>query len=228
MSELRLGTTMTRRAMIDLRSIALVALLAFATSCRNSHEPEAVASDPRDRYPESAAAFFDPRTLDSSRPDLDELKRRWYGAFLLALEEPRLQGARRIPGVVVYRFLWLRSFHAPLAVRVELLSDGAGILTVKQTNGHGGYDTGSLVYQRIRRLSRTEISTFGSSLAAASFWDAPTSVVKPSLDGAQWVFEGADSQRYHLVDRHSPDSGPLRNLGLAFLALGHVQTEPLY
>ena len=41
--------------------------------------------------------------------------------------------------------MWLRSFHHPVAVRLDIMSDGTGKLTVKIANGAAGYKPGKLV-----------------------------------------------------------------------------------
>ena len=57
-----------------------------------------------------------------------------------------------------------------------------------------------------------------AAINAAAFWDAPTEDPgKNGEDGAQWIIEGRRQGRYHVVERWSPKSGPIRSAGEAFL-----------
>src|SRR5437899_2594377 len=50
---------------------------------------------------------------------LDRSKVEWYSEHLQAMREPPLT---RVAGEAeVYRFLWLRSFHRPIAIRAQRL-----------------------------------------------------------------------------------------------------------
>jgi len=69
-----------------------------------------------------------------------QFKAGWYSSQLAALREPSLwQLSREMPSKDSYRFLYLRSFHHPICVRLTLTTGGIGLLTSKETDGKGGY-----------------------------------------------------------------------------------------
>ena len=47
-------------------------------------------------------------------------------------------------------------------------------------------------------------------------------------DGAQWVVEAIDAGGYRVTERWSPESGAVRELGLALLALTGWDPRPVY
>ncbi|HXQ97339.1 MAG TPA: hypothetical protein VN774_02765, partial [Candidatus Limnocylindrales bacterium] len=59
----------------------------------------------------------------------------WYSGQLKALKEPSLWELSQKSKQQVYRFLWLRTFDHPVAIRVEILPDGSSILTVRMADG---------------------------------------------------------------------------------------------
>ena len=78
---------------------------------------------------------------------------QWYSEQLSALQEPSLwELSRSSKSPEIYRFLWLRTFDHPLAVRVEVADDGTGMLTVKMSGGAGGYKPGKLIENRTRPI----------------------------------------------------------------------------
>ncbi len=146
-----------------------------------------------------------------------------YSKYLAALKEPSLgELSRQDAAAEVYRFLWLRSFDNPIAVRLVVTRDvtrDGGRLIAKMTSGQGGFEPGHLVLNRESRLSKEATAWFLAEVKHARFWDVPTrddSRAKP--DGAQWIVEGVKQGRYHVVDRSSPDpKDPAHILGIALL-----------
>lgn len=70
----------------------------------------------------------------------DARTRCWYSAHLDAMEERPLREAVSTGGEA-YRFLWLRTFHRPVVIRV-VARNGQIVLETKETDGHGGYAPG--------------------------------------------------------------------------------------
>lgn len=144
---------------------------------------------------------------------------QWYTKHLKALQEPSLF-QQASSGKEAYRFLWLRTFHSPVAVRLNVNADGTSLLTVKVTDGQGGYEPGRLTKDAVRRLSKEETDWFLGRVHELKYWNLPTREPKTDeigLDGAQWVVEAIKDGTYKVVDRWSPDKGPVRALGLIML-----------
>ena len=116
-----------------------------------------------------------------------------------------------------YRFLWLRTFHHPVAIHIW--RDGSKrFLVAKQLSGAGGYDPGKVNFEHVRLLSDEQWNEFMINLEHACFWQMPTEDDHMLLnDGAQWILEGHREGHYHVVDRQSPDVGAYRNACLYLL-----------
>ncbi len=72
----------------------------------------------------------------------------------------------------------------------------------------------------MRKLSKGETSWFLDRVQELGYWDLPTREEKTDvigLDGAQWVIEATKDGTYKVVDRWSPEKGPVRTLGLIML-----------
>ena len=127
----------------------------------------------------------------------------WYPKHLEAMKEPSLFEQSTNTAVEQYRFLWLRTFHKPIAVRVR--KDSAGItLRVVRLSGAGGYNPGKIERDETFALSTKQWDDFVKLLAKASFWDVPSDEKQSGNDGAQWVLEGQEAGKYHHVDRWTP------------------------
>jgi hypothetical protein len=161
------------------------------------------------------AQFFPKSSVD---PRGDDFKAKWYSTQLRALREPSLFALATNKKAESYRFLGLRTFHHPIAVRVKLQPDGSWILVAKVASGAGGYSPGTLTTNTSRQLTAQEADRFRSKIESGGFWNAPNPVNdQTGTDGSQWIIEGAKAGRYHVLDRWMPKNGPARELGL-FLA----------
>ena len=158
--------------------------------------------------------FFPPRVL--------EAERAWYSKHLKAMGEPSLSCGVG-SGTEVYRFVWLRTFGRPIAVRVSR-SDRAATLVAVELTGAGGYEPGSISKRIAKKVAATEWDKLAAALGGVDFWRMPTKPSPPDdgLDGAQWIIEGRRNSTYHVVDRWSPRGGPYRDAGLVFLKLAGV------
>lgn len=148
-----------------------------------------------------------------------DLTVNWYTTQLRALKEPSLLALSNTRAHA-YRFLWLRSFHNPVAVRLSVGDDGTSLLTVKVANGKGGYEPGVLVKNETRTLSKKQTHWFLKQVRKYNFWDLPPHQPMDGVvivDGAEWVLEAVKDGRYKVVARTSPKKGPVRALGLAML-----------
>jgi hypothetical protein len=161
------------------------------------------------------AQFFPKNSFD---PRVDDFTANWYSAQLRALKEPSLLDLGKDPTAHCFRFLWLRTFHHPIAVRIEVKSDGTGALTIKEASGAGGYAPGRLIRNTNRSLSSAQVSAFLALVDRLSFWTTPNpGDDQIGLDGSQWIIEGVKGGKYHVVDGWSPKTGVAHDLG-AFLA----------
>ena len=161
---------------------------------------------------------------DDSRSDL--FKAEWYSTYLKALSEPSLQQLVSNPSSESYRFVWLRTFHHPVVVRLDIRPDGVGELTTKVSNGSGGYTPGQIIQNLSRPLTREQTNMFLARLGKDKFWELPgyENSGRGGEDGSQWIIEGMKDGKYHVVDRWTPSEGPVRELGLT-LAVGLAELK---
>jgi len=159
--------------------------------------------------------FFPKSSLDSRG---DGFKAEWYSTQLKALNEPSLFALTKVADAESYRFLWLRTFQHPVAIRLDHQMDGTWMLTTKEGGGAGGYKPGQVVTDTFRKLTAQEIQAFLTKVQGDHFWNAPNPVNdQAGTDGSQWIIEGVKAGKYHVVDRWIPKKGPARDLGM-FLA----------
>ncbi len=150
---------------------------------------------------------------------LSDSKLRWYSKHLAAMNERPLKeqtGQKSSESKrEAYRFIWLRSFDHPSAVRLEA-KNGQYRLTAKEVDGKGGYDPGTLTLNKSRSLTHEEWKTLMGWINECSFWTMTTSEKNyytnqhgmktywDIKDGAKWIVEGVRDDKYHIVDRQSP------------------------
>lgn len=108
-------------------------VLAICTAGQSRTRGELPPPDLADEKPR----YF-PKNVFSEFPDVSGFKVCWFAKHLQAMDEPSLLNNSTDNSLVAYRFLWLRSFHHPIVVRLTIRPDGAGQLASKEAGGTGG------------------------------------------------------------------------------------------
>ena len=146
----------------------------------------------------------------------------WYSEHLKALDEPVLYTDS---GKTVFRFTWLRSFHNPVAIRIENKGETYR-LTWKVTDGAGGYAPGKLITNKSKIISVDEWNKFINLLEAAKYWNMPViSHDRMGTDGSQWILEGIQNGNYHVVDRWTPENSDYEKCGLYLIELTGLKVK---
>ena len=158
----------------------------------------------------SDAHYFQPGSLARGRGGDDAFVREWFSKHLRIMEEPSLTCGSAPDEGAVYRFLWLRTFHNPIAVRVTVTR---AVVTIDATelDGAGGYDPGKMLKRASRKIPGPD-----SGLIEANFkelWAYTPPFDEPGMDGSEWIFEARDHSRYKIVSVWSPTGGLPRRLG---------------
>ncbi|HEX8621705.1 MAG TPA: hypothetical protein VF718_07005 [Allosphingosinicella sp.] len=165
--------------------------------------------------------FGDPARL---QPILSDFERDWYSRQLAAAEEPSLylasQSARPLDGSTL-RFTWLRSFHPPVVIRLEMGAAPAGPhrLVAKQLSGAGGYHPGKVAKTIDRPLTPEEAERLRVALDRNRVFGIPPDPCGGGCDGAQWIFEGVEGRRYRFLSVWTPHTGPALGLGQFLMGL---------
>jgi len=160
-------------------------------------------------------AYFSEKAL-SDDPWSDHFKAVWYSQELGCLKEPSLLDLSKDESREVYRFLWVRSFDHPVAIRLEVRADETGMLTTKVANGEAGFlkTITHLIEDISRPLTREQTHAFLAQVKRSQFWLLPSSVNdQTGTDGAQWIIEGVKNGKYHVVDRWSLRPEPFVSWG---------------
>ncbi|HVZ83340.1 MAG TPA: hypothetical protein VG893_06660 [Terracidiphilus sp.] len=175
-------------------------------------------------------AQFPPKShLDSGG---NSFGRRESLPLLSALKEPSLLTLASNPLLHSYRFLWMRSFNPPIAIRIDINLDGTATLTTKMGNGAGSYARGRLIVNKHQVLSRDEVKSFLTLVDRVNFWSSQDTLDNQfGMDGSIWIIEGIRNGTYHVIEHWSPMSGTVHELGmfLAFrLAKMYVPKREIY
>jgi len=165
--------------------------------------------------------FFTPVSLSSDAGSAEFLN-DWYSRHLHAMSESPL--AALVDEEESYRFLWLRSFHRPVVVRMWR-SGARYFIVAKRLTGRGGYDPGTLDLYWARSLSENDWDAFLLNLEHATYWDMQTEDLSMMTDGAQWIMEGYREGHYHVVDRQSPQESAYRDACLFLLRQSGLLAE---
>ena len=163
-------------------------------------------------------------------PRFDALRRDWYSKHLQAAGEPSLFERTRGGRSDVLRFLWLRTFHAPIVIRIEDMRQPRPRMIATELSGQGGYAPGRVTRRIKRMLTVKEAAALRRQLAIHNplVLPAGSDNCDSSGDGSQWIIERAAGPRYKLVDRWRPDRGPVRTAGMAMLRLTGWKFADIY
>lgn len=174
---------------------------------------------------DSASMLFPPGALET-------FDANWFGNHLRAMHEDRLD---TLPGENL-RFLWLRTFNHPVAIRIWSQA-GHVRLRVVELDGQGGYEPGHPMLDRTIELAPAVWTRLRFELDALGFWTMPSADpnVGTMRDGAEWVLEGSRDGRYHAVTRQSPmgftgpnGHSPYADLCLEMLRLSGLKPKAVY
>jgi hypothetical protein len=154
---------------------------------------------------------------------------RWYAWHLKALGETSLC-CTSVAGQRTFRFTWLRTFHNPVAIRLEERSTSTWTIHIKVADGTGGYDPGNLTVNESHTLGADKVAQLLGLLDAGSaFWTIPSiDEDRLGLDGSRWIIEVRHGSRYHFVDRWTPHDDPIQVLGKMFIELSGRTFEKVY
>jgi hypothetical protein len=203
-----------------------IGIIFTATASAQSTQPQRLTSFIESAGPPDANPQYFPSGVFSADPDRSEFRARWYAKHLRAMGEESLFSAAANRDFRGYRFLWLRTFHHPVATGLQIRPDGSGQLTSIEMTGAGGYEPGVVRTTRIVELSKEQVDQFETFVRAADFWTLPThDPGKQGFDGSQWTLEGVRDQKYHIIDRWTPKDGAFRETCLYLLKLSQIKVN---
>ena len=181
----------------------------------------AATQDQREYFPHSLTTTM--KICSSGTvPVLSEFEVSWYSKFLNAAGEPSLYREsldRTKHATKTYRFTWLRSFHAPIIIRVDETASGEMHLIAKRLSRRGGYEPGYIDAVVRRSLSSSERDKLRRLLVADNVVGLASTDCTIGSDGAEWILEARTGEAYNFVSQFMPQDGPIREVGLFLLGL---------
>jgi hypothetical protein len=204
--------------------MGIILLVGIGFSICAHSKPNGSQSD----EPHSDSQYFPKGTFQerSANGQVFDIKDEWYTSHLRSMREPSLSDPSTNMTVIAYRFLWLRSFHNAIAIRLDVHLDSKGTLTTKETNGKGGYKAGTLILNESHQIAAVQVNIFLDLLQKAAFWSSPTQIPSGGTDGARWIMEGVEKGRYHVVDRWSAQDSDHGRACLYLHELSKIKVEP--
>ena len=145
--------------------------------------------------PTDSTQFYFPNSVFY---EFDNFCNKWYSKYLFAMREPVLFSDSS--QIEIYRFVWLRTFHNPIAIRIEK-QQNIYFLTWKLCNAEGGFEPGQLTIAKQKQIDDITWEEFKTLFNQIDFWSMDTKVETMGNDGARWILEGKVADKYHVVDR---------------------------
>ena len=151
--------------------------------------------------------------------DPQDFYRPYYSRHLRAMSEPSLRCGVPVDATV-YRFLWLRTFDRPIAVRITE-SAGRIVLEGVELDGKGGYDPGKVAHKVRKEITPDQWWSLRMVVDSAGLWRPTlgTQIGGGGLDGASWIFESSRRGAYGVMHFSSDASAQSRAAGLMFVGL---------
>lgn len=97
---------------------------------------------------------------------------------------------------MLYRFMWLRSFHDPVAVTLIAMPDGSGQLRLRVAD-----QLRRLTVDSTQSVAPEQVASLFALVDQSEYWQMPTQIPTRGLDGSEWILEAVKNGNYHIVDR---------------------------
>lgn len=147
----------------------------------------------------------------------------WISTQLAALDEPCLYGQKVAANDSIYRFTWLRTFHNPIAIRIEKIKNATFIYwTVGK--GSGGYEPKGIEKSGKRKVKENDWRTFINLTEELNMEKWPNSVYVPIMDGAYWILEQKTDVNFKAI-KTKRGGGCFRECCLFLLKLTNIKVK---
>jgi len=165
--------------------------------------------------------FFPAETFPSTEDRLIT----WYTWYLCSMAERPLAEYLSPTYSQAYRLLVLPAHRPPFIVRLLVSTHETSRLVAKM--GKSDLEPEILVIERPVTVSPQATERFLHRVDISEFWSMQTeerSTHRVVMGGVEWILEGADSGRYHVVVRKEPEPGDFSAL-LLLLARDLAELE---
>jgi len=166
--------------------------------------------------------------------DSESFNQNRYNDYLEAMQEPVLF---RENISLAFRFLWLRSFDPPVAIRLIKSKQNSFHMVVKVTNAEDDRESGEIVIDQDSELTAEQCQPLFDKINSCHFWnrlrdkeygqDMPYEL---TADGSNWLVEGMEDGKYHAVSRNNDETPCINEIGRIFLKLSglKIREEKIY
>lgn len=167
--------------------------------------------------------YYPDLSLSSNKQIHDMLGTR-YSTFLTIFGESELSENLN----ETYRFLWLRTFHEAILIKLDTDSKSLNIKSIEGASGFSDSLNGASMDKSLT-IKDDQIKSF-TQLAEKEFW--PNDVTREQFtckDGATWILEGRKKGQYHVQNIHCPkDTDSTEILGKILIELSGYDPEYVY
>jgi hypothetical protein len=149
--------------------------------------------------------YFPPQTFTGRSGDFEV---HWFSRELYALQEKPLW-LLTSENERIYRITVLPAFSTPESATLTVSPDGTGNVRFRATDSRRQH----LDADTTRAISAQQVVDFTVILNRIQYWQLPTELPQMGLDGAEWILEGVQDGRYHIVLRWCPGKTPFGEAG---------------
>ena len=209
-----------------LTTLAVERMADYLLTLRTGQQPTVPKIEKPQVMPPFFPPFFPLYRLAISLSLHDAYAESYAKLLTAAGEEPLLDIFE--PGREAIRFVWYRTQHHPIIVRLDI--DGGNILiTSKELGGWNSEEEPfHLLKSEKQSLTKQEWQSVKKLFDRARFWDLGHNHRPDIKDGAGWLTERVDGNRYHVVHMWSPEMGLYREACLNLLKLSNLPLDPIY
>jgi hypothetical protein len=127
----------------------------------------------------------------------------WFSRDLYALKEKPLwpPSAANEP---MYRVTVFPAFTFPRSVTLTVMPDQTGQIRFRATDAQRH----NISVDSTQTISSQEVAGLTEALTRIQFWQLPTNAPQLGLDGADFILEGVQEGKYHIVVRWCPGNTP--------------------
>lgn len=164
--------------------------------------------------------------MDQQYPDLKAKNK--YNPFIYALEESYIDTTLIDSETHWFRIIVEPCFRKPYCL-VLTKKDNKSFLTIKISNGDGGYYPGVLISTTHFKFRDTLYNAVYDKLSSLNFWNLSRDTsCHGGFDGETWTFESIEKQKYNIVERWVPQNCgnnntlQLSEIGIMLARLGRL------
>ena len=220
------------------RLLVFAAAIALSCATDQSLPVESCRLQPFDELRFPVPSYWRPGAFGPESLHPQFLWDDWFSAELCAMEEPPIEN---ISGNSVYRLLYLRSFHSPIAVTLTQASSSRRLRATLMSPPQDEPGIATVLDHRNRVLTTDEWAKFEQLLVKSKFWTMqswPPPRFTPeghrivTFDGSEWMFEARTPRASHTVATKFPGLDPgnddFKAMLLYLLSLSGLQIEEVY